>query len=289
MFEISPHFGFLTLDVQPQLITTQRNSNIQITLYPLWYKQISVEWSVPSEFGQCLFNVYFCPEEDGPFTLLNATPIDGTYFKDTTTQEYSKNNKGYYVVEAMLQNNSVTLRSNPQSWDTVQRRKIEIMSIEIQRREYMLMSRFAGIKAYLFRRKSYGLRCQTCWNPRLEKVMNDHCPDCLGTSFEGGYFDPAPLYMQFDASSNQLLKTYFGNYEPNSIGAWTISMPKIRPDDIIIREGDWNMYKVSHLTPTELQGCTVRQICALIQLSKNDIEYQLVTRNLADFPLEFTT
>lgn len=285
---VSSSLGFLLLTEQRALVTQKRAGRIDVKVYPEWYRQISVEWSVPPSFGRCLFNVYFSPVEDSDFVKLNSTPIDGTYLIDVTTQEFSKNNRGNYVVEAiLLDHGSTTLRSDPVSWKTGQRRWVELRSIEIQRREYWLLSRFVGIKSYLFRRKTYGQRCKTCWNAALEKVMDDHCPNCLGTSFEGGYFNPAPLYLQYDASPNSLVKTYFGDYEPDQIGAWTISIPYIRPDDIIVRTGDWNIYKVSQLTPTELQGNPVRQIMVLTNLSRGDVESQLVKRNLPEFPQEY--
>lgn len=285
---VSPSFGFWTLTQQQPLVTQKRSGRIEVKVYPDWYRQIAVEWSVPPSFGHCLFNVYFSQVQDGSFKKLNATPIDGTYLVDTTTQEYSKQTHGYYVVEAiLLDHGGTTVRSDPVSWTTGQRRWVELRSIEIQRREYWLLSRFAGIKSYLFRRRSYGERCRACWDAKLEKVMDDHCPVCLGTSFEGGYFNPAPLYLQYDATPNSRVKTYFGNYEPNQIGAWTISMPDIRPDDIIVRTGDWNIYKVARLTPTELQGNPVRQIMVLTQLSRGDVESQLVKRHLPEFPQEY--
>jgi hypothetical protein len=285
----SPSFGFSVLTRQLPLTTQKRAGSIEVQVYPEWYKQVSVEWSVPPSFGRCLFNVYFSPIEDSSLVKLNSTPIDGTFLIDITTLEFSKNTRGNYVVEAILQDfGNITLRSDPTSWKTGQRRWVEIRSVEIQRREYWLLSKFAGIKSYLFRRRTYGKRCTTCWDPVLEKVMQDHCPNCLGTSFEGGYFNPAPLYLQYDASPNALSKTYFGNYEPNQIGAWTISIPYIRPDDVIVRTGDWEIYKVAQLTPTELQGNAVRQIMVLTNLAKSDVESTLVTRNLPEFPTEFT-
>lgn len=287
-FNISSSFEFILLTRQKPLATFKRNGRIDVIVYPSWYKQVAVEWAVPPSFGRCLFNVYFSPVEDGSFHRLNPTPIDGTYLMDPSTMEFSKNNHGFYVVEALLQDHGgIALRSDPTTWNTHQRRWVELRSIEIQRREYWLLSRFAGIKSYLFRRRSYGERCRVCWDPKLEKVMDDHCPTCLGTSFEGGYFNPAPLYLQYDATPNALVKTYFGNYEPNQMGAWTISMPLIRPDDVIVRTGDWNAYKVDRLTPTELQGNPVRQMMVLNQLAKSDVEYQLISRNLPDFPVEF--
>jgi hypothetical protein len=288
-FNLSYRVGYLTLTEQLPLTTTQRSNFFEVTVYPQWYKQITVEWKVPVEFGSCEFNVYFSQVEDSGFEKLNSTPLTGTFFTDTTTREYSKYTKGYYVIEAILTSKgNVTLRSNPKTWHSHQRNWVTLRSLEIQRREYWFLSRFGGIKTYLFRRKSYGQRCLTCWDFKLEKVMQDHCPDCLGTGFEGGYFDPSICYVQYDATPENNAKTYYGRMEQVQIGAWTISIPTMRVDDVLVQTGTWRMYKVLSNAPTELQGNPVRQILGLTQLSKGDVEYQLVKRNLPDFPVDYT-
>lgn len=287
-FNLSVTPGFLIQTLQLPLETARRASAIRVKVYPQWFKQVTVEWSVPASFGHCLFDVYFSPVEDSGFVKLNSTPITGTTFADPTTEEYSKYNKGYYVVEAILQDkNNVTLRSDPATWNTNQRNWVTLRSIEVQRREYWLLSRFAGIGSYLFRKKTYGMRCTRCWNATTEQVTDDHCPQCLGTSFQGGFFDPVKLFLQYDPTPNQEVKSYIGHDEENTIGAWTISMPDIRLGDVLVRIGDWNLYEVSNIRTTELQGNVVRQMLTLIQLSKGDVEYQLVTRNLPDFPTQY--
>lgn len=266
------------------LQTAHMSKNLKVKTYPRWYNHIGVEWEVPEDWGAVTFNVYFSPIEDGEWEKLNVTPIDGTFILDNTTQEYMKFNRGFYVVEAILADrNNITIRSPAVSWEAFQRRWVELRSIEIQRREYWLLSHFVGVKSYLFRRKTYGLRCPECWSNKTEKLIKDHCTTCFGTSFKGGYFDAAPIYGQYDATPNQNQKTYFGQYEPNQIGMWTISMPDVRPGDLIMRSGDWNLYRVERLTNTELQTNTVRQICVLTQLAKSDVEYQLLSRTLPDF------
>lgn len=289
-FNVSFRLGYLTITEQLPLTTNLRNENFYVTVYPEWYKQVTVEWAVPPEFGSCEFNVYFSQVEDSGFVKLNSTPLTGTFFTDTTTREYSKYTKGYYVIEAILTSKgSVVMRSDPKTWHSHQRNWVTLRSIEIQRREYWLLTRFAGIQSYLFRRKSYGQRCLTCWDFKLEKLMQDHCPDCLGTGFEGGYFDPSICHLQYDATPENNGKAYYGRTEQTQIGAWTISIPTIRPDDVLVQTGTWRIYKVLAITPTELQGNTVRQILTLTQLSKGDVEYQLLKRDLPDFPTNYLT
>jgi hypothetical protein len=287
-FNVSFSVGFLIQTRQLPLTTTQRASAIQVRVFPQWYKQCTLQWAVPASWGDVLFDIYHSQTEDGPFVKLNATPINGNTYTDLTLREESKFNHGHYVVEAILQGqNNVALRSDPVTWRPHQRNWVTIRSIEIQRREYWLLTRFAGISSYLFRRKNYGRRCTTCWDPVREIVTRDNCPNCIGTSFEGGYFPPARISIQYNATPNQASKNYLGQDEENVIEAWTISMPEIRLGDVVIRTGDWNAYEVNKIATTELQGNVVRQILTLTQLSKGAVEFELVARNLPDFPPQY--
>jgi len=269
------------------LTTTQTSTNLKVTVYPTWYKHVAVAWEVPDDWGNCVFNVYTSQTEAGPFQLLTSQPISDVKLFDSTAQEYRKFDRGYYVVEAiLLDRRSVSIKSPAASWKPSQRAWVGLRAVEIQRREYWLLSKFNGIKSYLFRKRNFGPRCPECWSYEHETVLKDNCKTCFGTGFEGGYWEANPLYINYEPTSNDNLKTYFGIFEPNQIGAWTISFPEMRPDDIIIRTGDWNIYRVEKLGATELQGNQVRQLLQLSQLAKSDIENVLITKNIPEFPSE---
>jgi len=298
-FSFSPNVGYLLqtatynhngqYDPVTSLATIVSSENIKVQVYPYWFKHIAIQWSVPPTWGSCLFNVYFSSTESFEnFQRVNQAPLTGTYLLDTETQEYRKFHKGWYIVEAiLLSHGNATVKSPRSSWLTHQRKWVEIRSHEIQRREHILLSKFVGNKTYAFRRKDYGARCSICWDFKAEKVIMDHCVECMGTSFDGGYFEAAPCYLQYDASPSEYSKTYFGVFEPNQTSAWTISMPELHPDDIIVRSGNWDVYKIEQIQPTELQGRTVRQMLKITQLAKGDVENQLVTR-ISDFPSEYS-
>lgn len=289
-FNVATNLSFF---LQTEQLSLQQNAgfinpNFQISVYPEWFRQVSLSWTIPADWGDAIFNVYYSPAFEDSYVKLNATPFSANFFVDTTATDYSKFKRGYYKVEAILQDkNNITLRSDPVSWYSYQRDFVKIRAVEIQRREYWLLSKFAGIKSYLFRRKTFGKRCPLCWNYKAETVDDDHCPNCLGTGFDGGFFEPIPLYVQYEATPNTDQKTYFGIDEENQIGAWTISYPDISNHDVVIRIGDWNAYEVMRVNPTELQGNTVRQIMAITQLSKGSVEYKLMARNLPEFPLQY--
>lgn len=297
-FNTSVNFGFFAqtavyahsggLRPSSTLKSTNISGNIQVQVYPRWFKHIAVQWSVPADWGNCTFNVYFSETEDSGFEKLNAAPIDGTYLLDTGTQEYRKFNRGFYIVEAiLLDKNHAVIRSMSKSWETSQHGWVNLRSTEIQRREQILLRKFNGSQTYLFRRKTYGIRCPNCWDKNVEKVVRDNCPVCVGTGFKGGYFEPAPCYVQYDPTPNVLARTYFGKFEPSEISGWTISLPEIRPDDILLRIGDWSVFRIDNMMPTTLQSNPVRQILKMVQLPKSDVENELVTRNLPEFPQDY--
>ncbi|HET8686739.1 MAG TPA: hypothetical protein VFM18_08750 [Methanosarcina sp.] len=263
---------------------------IRVQVYPRWYHYVAVQWTVPDSWGDCVFNVYHSALEEGPYELLTTSPLNGNCLVDYSSQDYSKFRNGFYVVEAILRSlNNRVLRSKPCTWQNVRRNWVQLRALDIQRRENVLLSKFTGVKSYLFKRRTYGMRCTNCWDPVSETVTKDKCLVCFGTSFQGGYFPPVPLFVQYEPTPNNLMKTYFGKFEPNQIGAWSIAIPEIASDDIVVRIGDWNVYKVGPIQTTELQAVPVRQIMQLTQLGRRDVENELVTQKLTEFPTELAT
>jgi hypothetical protein len=272
----------------PQIPETQESKDISIKLYPDWYKHIFVEWAVPADWGPCTFNVFCSPNFGGPYERLNNAPLHGNHLKDTDTHEFSKTNKAFYIVEAILEDsNNAKLRSKPTTWTTTRTPWVQLRANEIQRRELILLKKFTGNKASLFRRKTYGERCPDCWNANVQKAMKDHCKTCYGTTFKGGYFECYNTYVQYDPAPDVSMKTYFGKFEPNQMACWTISVPEFYPDDIVVRHGRWEVHKVEQTARTELQGITVRQLLQLTELDKGMIEYELIKR-VPEFPLDYT-
>lgn len=260
--------------------TPKSGDLISISLYPEWYKDMSISWKIPSDWGNCKFNVYI---SDGgkDYRRLNSTPLSNPYFNDVDSKEYSRFENARYIVEALLPSGSPII-SQPAFIEYKRRERLEKMANEIQRREYILLSKFAGVKSFLFKRRSYGDRCPRCWDAKTEKVMDDHCEVCYGTSWNGGYFEPIPVFVQYETNPTSRLKTYQGVLESNSISSWTISVPNIEPDDIIIRLGDLSLYKVVSVNATALQTKQIRQLLNLTQLSRSDVENKLL--NTVQYP-----
>lgn len=261
--------------------TTIEKLEVQVRLYSIFYDQMIIEWKIPSSWGSCSFNIYRADTQDGVFEKINSTPLFSNFFRDTSTPDVSKFRSSYYKVEVTLpikravSSVAVTYQNERSSW-------VEIRAREINRRELFLLRKFVGIPSLLFRRKTFGKRCTNCWDENVEKVVKDRCPVCLGTSFEGGYFEGIDILAQYEPTPNQSQLTAGGVYEPNTIPAWTIAYPEMHVFDMVLRIPDWRMYRVEALQTTELQTVPVRQLLTLNEIDKESVEFRLALQAVPD-------
>ena len=277
-------FGYIPSYDSVPLTTSVETSYISVRVYPLFYKKIIIEWSIPAMWGNCTFNVYRTDVDDGPWTKINTTPLSSTNFlEDVETQDFSKFHKTYYRVEVrMPAPDNRYIKSPIATWENKRTNLMEIRAREITRRETILLDKFTGIDTIIFRRKYFGERCPKCYNKDIEKVTQDHCTTCYGTSFEGGYFPGILSKVCYEISPNNTTLTYLGKMETNQTSGWTISYPAVMTLDLILRVPDFRLFRIESVNSTELQTVQVRQLFQLIELSKDSVEMNLVNNVVPD-------
>lgn len=274
---LRPSFLYSTLLYGGEVEATIENPNFEIEVMPIWFDRATITWKIPSDWGQCSFNVYKSISDAGPFEKITVSPISGLIFNDLESRKFSKYHPDFYIVEAILHDQgNALLRSSPVSWERQQRRWVELRSVEIQRRLWLMLRKFMGVETMVFKRKTFGKRCFSCWDPSNYKVTNDRCPECFGTGWSGGYLPQYSTLMQFDSTSNNTEVSVLGRNEPSNITALTIAFPEIDDWDVIYRVKDGRMYRVDRVLNTELLTNKVSQRVHLIELPKNYIEYKLL-------------
>ena len=275
-FSVNP--GYMPWFNPSLLTTTTTTGHIHVKVYPLFYNKVIVEWRIPARLGVCTFNVYKSPSDAGPWSKINDVPLSNTNFlADTTTEDFSIFKKSYYTVEVRLPSpDGRYIKSCSTTWENRRGTLQELRAREVTRREKILLNKFVGIDSLVFRRKYFGERCPQCWNPVIEKVTQDHCPTCYGTSFLGGYFPGVPTKICYDPSPNSTQLAYLGKLEINQLSAWTIEYPSVDSLDLIVRIPDFKTFRVSSINQTELQTVKIRQIMALTELSKGSVECTLI-------------
>lgn len=276
---LRPGFVYSLFTYHDSVSASIENPSIEVTVYPAWFDKAVLSWKIPSDWGNCSFNVYHGATDTGPFVKLNVIPINGLTFTDLSFRNFSKYHSDYYIVEAILHDkNGALLKSEPSTWDKTMTRWTELRSLEIQRRFWLMLRKFMGSETYVFRRRYFGKHCSKCWDFTNLKVTNDKCPECFGTGWSEGYFEPYQTLVQFEPTPNNVELSMGGRNEPNVIQAVTISFPEINDWDVIYRQKDNRMYRIDGVSTTELLTNVVTQRMQLIELPKNYVEYQLLKR-----------
>lgn len=253
-----------------------------VEVFPTWFKDCRLSWNpLPSwSNADVNYNVYRSQQQQGGFVKLNAVPLQSPQFVDDQVVNSTLTDRDFYVVEAIV-NNGVTIttwRTEPaQVGDSLPRYQ-GLLHREINRRHWVLLKVLAGTEAILLRKKLYGKHCPKCYDKKTGTITKEGCQICYGTGVQGGYYPSIKTLAQFDASQENKIYTYFGKFEPNEIGMWTIYYPKIQAHDLVIRKKDLSIYRVESLAPTELLNKVSRQICRLTELPRTHNLYHLLER-----------
>lgn len=252
--------------------------DVRINFFPDWFKEIRMDWEVPSEM-QALspqFRVLVSESEAGPYRETRPIFSPEPFFV-VDTFDSSKYGQEFYVLQVKLSDGRI-LKSEPQVVGMKLPRWQFLRWKEISRREWIMLDKFYGIECVIFRKREYGARCSYCWDAKREVITREHCEHCLGTSYEGGYYRGISALVQFNQWAGTKSNTYFGKYEPNQLMAWTLNYPTINPHDIILRLTDFTVFRVEMTQNTTIMTVPQRQIFKITQLSKDLIENKLLQR-----------
>lgn len=249
-------------------------------IYPYWFDKARITWVVDPAWESPRFNVYRSESPEGPWTKLTAIPISGTVFNDLTTQMATRYGHDYYFIEAISKGHTIgrsALIKNERELETWH----SLRAIEINRREWLMLTRFMGTEILILKHVNYGkyfFRCTECWDTVHKMSRDDHCTTCYGTTYQMGYYPGIPSFAQFETMSKNDVKTEEGIKEPSSTSCWTIAYPEIDVGDLIVRTKDFNVFRVNSYQNTELRNSPVRQILGVDLLPRTCVEYELLKR-----------
>lgn len=278
-FPLTIDYTYFLSRLGPAQVTTESVVRIPVRVFPTWFKSVRIEWdALDSWVGlNPRYNVYRSETQDGNYERLTSSPTTNNFLVDDGTWNSSKFDNEWWVIEILLSDGGV-FKTLPVSATAKRGTFQNNRATEINRREWILLTKFSGMDATILRRKHHGQRCPVCWDSISKKIVGNKCTTCYDTGFTGGYHSGMHTRVQFDSRIENSQYSYFGKFEANQIGAWTIAYPDVQPTDLIIRHGDLKVYRVEQIQNTELLGNTVRQIMRITELAKEGVEYCLIDR-----------
>ena len=149
------YFTYLNTRQGTALSNSPVISGFKGKMYPFWYENCRLVWFPRTSWINPTYNIYRAESPEGPFTKLNAAPVEGNTYNDFTTQMASKYAHDLYYVE-VISNGQVVGRSDLIKNERTLEQWHQLRAIEINRREWLLLQRFSGMKCIILKHVMYG-------------------------------------------------------------------------------------------------------------------------------------
>jgi len=206
--------------------------------------------------------------EAGPWDQIAGPLVDRYYVRDNNVPLITTNARTlYYRVKALHVPSGTILYSR-----TFDREgDITLMGKEMIRLERVLFEEFVGVKCWLFPRRTFGQRCPNCYDHVLDKVIDDECKTCFGTSYSGGYHYPVSFWAQIDQPEEAEQVTIEDHRRVLYFQMRTGPTPGVKPMDLVVDHQN-RRFRVIQVGGTSRLGVTVRQEVKLVNIQKGSIE-----------------
>jgi hypothetical protein len=149
---------------------------------------------------------------------------------------------------------------------------------EIRHRHGTLLARYTGVPCAIFLAKSYGPRCNVCYNEILGRCSDGKCTACYRTTFLGGYYLPIGRWVQFAPPPKRSTLELHGKEHRTFTSAMLEHDPVLKPGDIIKDLQSGEVWDVAAMEPSTAKlGNIGHQTAVLYRLDRDDVEHSLAS------------
>jgi len=201
------------------------------------------------------------------WTVLATDVLGQCMWVDSRRRNYNKRMNECYRLRLIVPDNheefvsSVVDAGNHKAYPYSQEAENVITQVE----KAIQMS---GCKGQLLKKRLWGPRCPLCVDFTGQATVNEHCPRCLGTGIDGGYFPGIGLDIIKDSISTAEAPAELGYMQGETVKARCIAYPWINYGDVWVEDGTDKRYYITQITPAS----SYRQTNLIYALSMNLVE-----------------
>lgn len=145
----------------------------------------------------------------------------------------------------------------------------------ITRHQYIGLRNIYGIEFLLLKRRHFGVRCPTCYNPHSREVINSQCPICYGTSWTGGYFTPIEMLGKKIEAPTQSMVTPQSKDDVHMTQIQLLDFPRVDEGDLLVEKADNKRFLVRGVNFGSLKTIQVFQVTSVSELPRSSYEYAI--------------
>lgn len=259
----------------------------QVHVRPLTVTTAEVSWSIqPSDepITRSRFTVLRAESPEGPYVDVSGPLVNTFVFVDKVNLKSKLDRIGWRIrVDHVPTGVSVTypngtpdesFRYHPDLERAADREGYnpDYVALEIVRRNNLLLRRFTGRLVAYCPVRWQGPRCRLCYDRLKQRSKRSACNECYGTTFQGGYYAPIPVHVDFNPSPNVVQIANFGKLEISDTVAWMSNFPAAKPSDMLVEKtgARWRVVQVNGATKSRY---LVQQYLKVEEIERSDPEY----------------
>jgi|GEM_PF-1156499 len=216
------------------------------------------------------FQVFRSESPEGPFEAITLAFGERYIFVDRRLPAGDKFRQIWYRLRTTHKATSEVTDFGPEC----RQAEPDLIANYIRRMQMTLFTQATARLCWLFKRRTFGVRCPSCWDPVSGRKTRANCLSCYQTGFLRGYLNPIEVWIQIDpaAKSQQNNAQQIG--QQTGTTARTSFYPNIVPGDVIV-EAENKRWRVDKITLSERLRSPIKQELVILQINDTDIEYRL--------------
>lgn len=184
----------------------------------------------------------------GPWTVLSDELADSCSFVDSRKRNYNVRLDECYRLRYIDLDTGETCLSaivdagNHKAYPYSADAENVLKQVEAQIKQ-------SGCTGKLLKKKIWGHRCPRCVDFNGQATVNEHCPRCLGTGIDGGYFPGIDLDILKDSIDTPESPSEVGYIMGEVVKGRCIAYPWIHHGDVWCEDNTNKRYVISRVTP----------------------------------------
>ena len=127
----------------------------------------------------------------------------------------------------------------------------------------------SGCEGVLLKKKHWGTRCPDCTDFDDQGTVNEHCPRCLGTGFDGGYYQGISMPIIKDSIQTKEEQGDDCVEKDETVQGKCVAYPWVRYGDVWCEKYTNKRFMIDRVTPTS----SYKHVPLVYSLTMHRIEY----------------
>lgn len=242
---------------------------------------LDIRWEIadtrenPSDYS---FTVQRSESPEGPFEPVSQPLVGAFVFRDKTVDMIARWRTYYYQIVIRKLVGGETANSHVECL----RVQPDRAALYMIREQQLLNKVHIGTPVLIYKRRSQGPQCPSCYDPVRGRTTDSSCTVCFSSKYRGGYLAPIPTFVNVSPGNRTKQPQALVTLEPDERMFDMSGYPPLSVGDMIVEPTN-RRWRVTSIQERTKQGFVIRQLVRVTRVPQLDI-FQKFPIDATKFP-----